>query len=176
MKADHWICGIGSCVWKCRQPQGKPGRMSVGTALTNESSSLDTRHSIPLLEMSSSTGEPGIMSVPTALTNESSALDMRHSIRVCRQPQGKPGRNAHLWQWALTNDTQDWIRGIRSRVWRCRQPQGKPGIETSIFYRGRSQMKPSTGYGAFDPASGDVISRRGNQVKICPSFTGGSHK
>ncbi len=37
MKAHHWIHGIQSRVWRCRQPQGKPGRMSVAAALTNES-------------------------------------------------------------------------------------------------------------------------------------------
>jgi hypothetical protein len=52
--------------------------MSVGTALTNECSSLDMWHSIPRLEMSSATGET--MSNDTALTNENPALDTRHSI------------------------------------------------------------------------------------------------
>jgi hypothetical protein len=33
-------------------------------------------------------------------------------------------------------------------------------------------MKPSTGYAAFDPASGDVVSRRGNQVEM-PIFGSG---
>jgi hypothetical protein len=36
-ETQHWIRGIRSRVWRCRQPQGKPGRMSVGTELTNES-------------------------------------------------------------------------------------------------------------------------------------------
>jgi hypothetical protein len=57
------------------------------------------------------------------------------------------------------------IQGIRSHVWRCRQPQVKPG-RMSIFYRGCSRMKLSTGYTVFDPVSGHVINRRGNQVEM----------
>ncbi len=44
--------------------------------------------------------------------------------------------------------------------------QWRRQVEMSIFGRQRSQMKLSIGYAAFDPASGDVVSHKGNQVKM----------
>ncbi len=142
-QAEHWICGIQSCVWRCRQPQGKPGRTPLVQRLQ-----IKAKHWI---------------------------CGIRSRVWQCCWSQGKPGRNFHLWQRALTNENQHWIRGIRSRVWRCRQPQGKPGRNAHLW-QGALTNETQHWIAAFDPASGDVVSRRGNQVKICPSFTGGAHK
>jgi hypothetical protein len=103
MKADHWIRGIRSRVWRCRQPQGKPGRKC------------------PLVQRSQTKADHWIRGIRSrvwrcrqpqrktsrnahiwqgALTNETHhwIRDIRSCVWRCCQPEGQPGRNVHIWQ------------------------------------------------------------------------------